>query len=255
MLRKFLFLGLLLSFFFLIGSMVATWRQEAVSTAGMDKTRTSTVPVRKKMDFYPPVPARLPDLNRGYIFNEARFLADEKDTEKGPAESTVEATIDEVMYIGSVITGKRRIGIIAYTEKNEKQSPVVSRGQGRPVITKQQAENKHAQLAPGETFGGFTVAEVLPDRIVFKKNGRKVEKLLAAGKERKSPPPQLKIGSRAQGQSRRPRVVSPRRVRPARVPAGIRTELRRQSPPSAQQSPATVIHRRPRVIRGDQPSG
>ncbi|MDA8165893.1 MAG: hypothetical protein M0017_12785 [Desulfobacteraceae bacterium] len=169
---------------------------------------------RKDPGFYPPVPGRLPDLNQGYVFNEARSLVDEKN---GEAAAVADTTLDDATYVGSVISGKRRIGVVAYTEKSIGQQPQRFVIRGRPDMAGAQAgasQSKHIELAPGETFGGYTVAEVLPDRIVFKKNGRSMEKLLDVAKERK-PPPTLPAGRRPQPQGGQERVVTPRQAGPA----------------------------------------
>jgi hypothetical protein len=256
MLRLFLVLGLLLSLFILVGGMTATWREEPVPPVEeMEKTPPRTVTDRRQPEFYPPVPGRLPDLNKGYIFNEARVLVDEKEGE-GAAELVVDTTLDEAAYIGSVIKGQRRIGIVSYTEKSGAPPRAVTRG--RPVMAAPVGESKHIQLAPGETFGGYTVAEVLPDRIVFAKNGRTMEKLLNVDKERKQAP-QLQGTRPAQRQGGQARVVTPRQVEPAgRVPPLSGPEAGRPPGfPEPPPTPGTVIQGRPpQIIPGvEQPGG
>lgn len=258
MLRIILVLGLLLSFFLLVGGMSAIWREEPAATVEVaDKTPPRKAMERREIQFYPPVPGRLPDLNRGYVFNEARSLANEGEGE-GVAEPAADTTLDEATYVGSVISGERRIGVISYTEQTASQPRAVTRG--RPVIGAPAGESKHVQLAPGETFGGYTVAEVLPDRIVFEKNGRKVEKLLTADKQRKQPPQQLQGARRAQRQPGQIRGISPRRMEPAgRIPPAAIAEPGRPPVPEPPppQPPGTVIQGRPPHIipGGEQPGG
>jgi hypothetical protein len=256
MLRLFIALGLLLSFLLLAASMMTTWREEPVPAVEVaEKTRSGMAAERRKLNFYPPVPARLPDLNKGYIFNEPRYLADEK-SEEG-VEAAADATLDEVSYIGSVISGERRIGIIAYAEKNPAQQLRVG-GRGRPLNVANQVENKHVRVVPGETFGGYTVAEVLPDRLLFEKDGMKIEKLLAADKERKPPPAQLQGARRTQRQSSsQSQAVSPRRVAPGSMALpGIRSGQGRTQVPELPvpngQSPGTMNQN---SQGGEQPQG
>lgn len=238
MLKTFVALGLLLSLFLLVGSITTTlWPEAGPVDTVMHRQQPSAAAEKRNLDFYPPLPTKLPDLNAGYIFNPFRQLGD-ADTGDGPAEPTVEAIMDAVTYVGSVISGKQRIGIIAYTVPDDNQRPgAVIRGWRQPVKAPPHAENKHAQLAPGEIFGGYTVAEVLPDRIVFKKNGLTVEKLLDVDKKRDAPRASL------------PRQRA-RRVQGRNVQSGPLGSWQRRS--TGRVRGATELRKRP-VARPPQP--
>jgi hypothetical protein len=193
MLRITLISGLLISFFLLVGAIAVTWQEDPVPVAPVtDQARPAAMPEKPGMAFYPQVPAELPDLNLGYVFNEARLLVVEPKSDKKDAEPMV--GIADVVYIGSVISSDRRIGIIGYREQGTASQQQPAPGRARPGGQTAAAVDKHAQLTPGETFSGYLVVDVLPEKIVFEKEGIQIEKsILKANKERRAPMPQLQV--------------------------------------------------------------
>jgi hypothetical protein len=149
---------------------------------GQDRVKESTPELR----FYPDVPATLPDLNDGYIFNEERHL-EVSDSDAPTLSIGGPDTIDmqEVVYSGSIIVGDLRKALIAYQQK----TPVKKRV-GRAARSKKQQKAvkgsyKHKQLVIGEVFMGYRVAIIGDNRIVFEKGSEKIEKFLFdAGKQR-----------------------------------------------------------------------
>lgn len=137
--------------------------------------------VPEAMVFNPEIAKPLPDLNQGYVFVEDREL-DESDldefTSDGKKEPEIVSSTDleEVFYEGSVIIGELRKALVAYpaapanVEKGSRtRAPV--KGRAASVL-------QHEQLDQGALFMGFVVARVEEDRIVFEKDGEKIEKFL-----------------------------------------------------------------------------
>ncbi len=130
-----------------------------------------------KMVFNPEVPSPLPDLAEGYLFTQDRLL-DESDLDalnkdgKQEKEIVSDLDLEEVTYSGSIIIGDLRKGLISYSSgQSQVKKGVRGATKGRVVMT-------HKQLNQGEVFKGFLVALVDEDRIVFERDGEKVEKLL-----------------------------------------------------------------------------
>ena len=249
MLRISLIIGLLLTFAFLVKGIADTWRGESIpAPSAAQPARSRTAPEATRVRFYPPVPSRLPDLNQGYVFNEARSLADDDQAPDDNTAQEASVSISDVIYVGSVISGEQRLGIISYPVKEPPaQRP---RSFSRPGRRGGSVEYEHDRLAPGETFSGFTVADVLPDRIIFEKGGRKIEKLLSeADKERTPPPPQVQ---EAQKTRRRPTgsTNTPRRVFPRSAGQTTAREQGGGSRAAERGTEARQPQRTPRMIRG-----
>jgi hypothetical protein len=199
MLRIALISGLLISFFLLVRTIAGTWQEEVVPVMPVsDQASPATMSENRRLVFYPRVPAELPDLNLGYLFNEARLLVVEPKNDKKDAEPMI--AIADVSYIGSVISSDRRVGIIGYQEQGASIGLQQSSGRTRPGGQAAAAVDKHAHLAPGENFSGYLVVDVLPEKIVFEKDGIKIEKsIVKVNKDRRTPMPQLQVDRRTQG--------------------------------------------------------
>jgi hypothetical protein len=196
MLRIALFSGLLIVFFLQVVAIGFTLRKEAPPVIPVAyKDHPVELPETPVTIFYPPVPAELPDLNSGYIFNEARLLAVEPKEEIKDAGLMI--AMADVFYIGSVISNDKRVGVIGYQEP----ASDLQQDSGRPKPGRQAAlVDKHAQLAPGEIFSGYLVVDILPEKIIFEKDGIQVEKsIMKANKVRRSPPLTQQVERRHQG--------------------------------------------------------
>jgi len=72
----------------------------------------------KSVIFYPAVPPALPDLNKGYLFNEERVLEGAGDAagmeETGDGTDTLVVDMDTVFYAGSIIIGDIRKGLVTF---------------------------------------------------------------------------------------------------------------------------------------------
>ena len=139
---------------------------------------TTEKPVPPVAVFYPPVPAVLPDLNEGYLFNSTRSFTEIESDLPGAASNLVD--LSEVSYVGSLIVGDLHKGLIIYHEKipaRRQTSPTSRRAarQRKPVV---KTVAKHKLLVLGEKFMGYIVEKIEKDRIVFKNGDEIVEKFL-----------------------------------------------------------------------------
>jgi hypothetical protein len=172
--------------------------------------------VLEKMVFNPEVPSPLEDLNEGYIFLEARellesdFAAFNRGGKKDETPSVDTVDFDEVFYSGSIIIGELRKALVTYptVQQNVKKGARRGTAKGRGAL-------KHEQLDQGGEFMGFLVESVEEDRIVFAKNGERVEKFLHD---------QNKARVVVKGSARKPATRPAARKAEVRAPSGaIRT--------------------------------
>lgn len=144
----------------------------------------------KPVKFYPDIPVPLPDLNEKYLFNEERFLQGEKEEEepelKEASGNELNVDIETVFYVGSIIIGDLRKGLISYTEN---KTPTAVTSKSRSKTPTRLNTKKYAQLVAGDSLSGYKVETVDPDRIVFSKGTEKIEKLLNDPKKERIKPP------------------------------------------------------------------
>ncbi|RJX33791.1 MAG: hypothetical protein C4531_04815 [Desulfurivibrio sp.] len=148
-------------------------------------------PAERNVIFYPPVPIALPDFNKGYLFNEERSIesaADGSGDGSGEDTASLSVDMDAVFYAGSIIIGEIRKGLVAYPSP---RATVLNRKITTRQAAPQDKERNYAQLAVGENFSGYTVAEVEADRIVFQKGSETIEKMLIDPKKSRITPPPL----------------------------------------------------------------
>jgi hypothetical protein len=193
MVKSVIIMALLASLFYLVkySQPVA----EPVVTGKVASSRPEKPPADAKGDkpagFNPPVVAPLPDVNAGYVFSEKRKY--EKDD---PASAAKVAPVDQgpdpltsLLYSGSLIAGNLRRALVTYQElprEADRSRPPTGRG---PAPAPAQGATQNKQLNQGDRFLGYVVASIEPDRIVFEKGDRKVEKFLYdQGKKRMAPP-------------------------------------------------------------------
>ena len=130
--------------------------------------KTTRPPAMDKMSaFYPSPPARLPDLNEGYIFNEQRSLTEAG--KEGKEQSLEDVDINTVQYSGSIITGATTKALLSYALR--------IRPTRKNSIAGHQNDG-HLQVTVGDTVDGYKITEILPEKIVFLKGNDKIEKYL-----------------------------------------------------------------------------
>lgn len=204
MIRLAITIGLFLSLVFLARGMVVTLKTDplkGVEKVKKEKRSSRPVPIIKPVRFYPPPPPVLPDLGSGYLFNEERALAGKVIEESPGGGQELAVNINDVFYVGSVITDEYRKGIVSYPEI--KTPATTGRRQPRQA-TAAAAKMQQAFLVLGDTLGGYKVTEVEPDRIVFTRGAETVEKLLNdPDKKRKTVAPQPKARATQRTPTRR----------------------------------------------------
>lgn len=182
MLRSVIILALLATLFYLVKHI-----QPVAEPGGAGKTATSRseappvekVPGDEPGRFNPPVVTPLPDVNKGYVFSEKREFVKDAPPEPGKSAQVEQGPdpLASVLYSGSVIVGNLRRALVSYQEQSRETARRPPPGRGStPAAAQGTVRNK--QLHQGDSFLGYVVATIEPDRIVFAKGELKVEKFL-----------------------------------------------------------------------------
>ena len=182
-----------LSLLFLVREGVVSFKTEDAPAPTMTADRqpkASRPQPPKTIVFYPTVPSPLPDLKKGYLFNEERFLAGDTTEEISAEEETgTEFSVDikTVSYAGSIIIGETRKALIYYPAQKPKTP---QKRTDRKKIVSPVKKRNYAQLVAGDSLSGYKVVAVEPDRLVFEKGSETIEKMLNdPEKIRMAPPP------------------------------------------------------------------
>jgi len=182
-------IGLLLSLLFLLQGIWFTLRTDytvapAPQTSQEEKIEKEASATLVKDLLFPEVPASIPDLTQGYLFTEERTL-EEGDLQKAEEEGQVggERSVDlaQVFYEGSIIKGENKVAIIitsALEVAAGPRQPLSFPKKGGAGPHPGATVTRHLQLKTGETLGEYVVADILPDKVVFKKGEETIEKLL-----------------------------------------------------------------------------
>lgn len=162
-----------------------------VATSPREKPAAEEDQGDKSSGFNPPVPAPLPDVNAGYVFSEKRKYEKDAPPDAAKAAQAEQGPdpLASVLYSGSLIAGDLRRALVTYQElpKEADRNRLPTGRSQAPVSPQGAIQNK--QLNQGDRFLGYVVASIEPDRIVFEKGDRKVEKFLyEQGKNRMALP-------------------------------------------------------------------
>ena len=98
--------------------------------------------------------------------------------------------MDTLVYVGSIIVGDLRKGMVSFSLKEETKVPAARLRRGRPVPRRLPPKTtmENATVEEGEDFYGFKVSSVQPEKILFSKNGTTIEKpLYDPNKQRAEP--------------------------------------------------------------------
>lgn len=152
---------------------------------GVKEKKSETRP--DKLTFNPGAPPVMPDLNKGYVFQEDRLLEPDEmegfveNAEAGAGEEAA-GDIEDVIYAGSIIYSTVRKAIIAYQEESEAAAPIRRMRGGspanRPARRSSGNEYVYRHVLQGSMFRGYKIAEVSPERIVFEKDAQEIVKYL-----------------------------------------------------------------------------
>jgi len=252
-LRITIIFALLASLIILLRSGMTAWQ----FTPGPGPHKGETVPesvARDKgaVDFSYVVPQPLPDLHKGYLFNAERSLVIEEVTELEPddKDGTGETDIDfdTVSYAGSIITGDLRKALVTYSvappSRTRSRSAAI-RSRNTRTARAAASQNKHAQLALGDTFSGYKVVDIKAEKIIFQRDEEQIEKLLHDPEKQR-----LIVPSPIAGINRKnPTAVAEPENR--KMPAGPPAEEKQQEPQKApsditpgERQPVAVPERR-----------
>lgn len=162
----------------------------------------------KKIQFYPS-PGALPNLMQGYLFNKERNLL-----KKGKKASSVNSVkIDDVYYAGSIITNNEKVALIFYEKQKSSQKKYVkTRGK---KATSSGNNLLYKKLNISDSIGDYTVAQILPDRLILENNGSKLEKLLNDEDKPEIQPP-VKTARKKAKNTQRNRTTIRNRKKPIR---------------------------------------
>ncbi|MFH1215399.1 MAG: hypothetical protein V1706_02750 [Pseudomonadota bacterium] len=182
-----------LSFLFLVKEAVVSYRSdyEYAGDANVPKKAKPqpVIPPEKKVVFYPPVPAALPDLNQGYLFNAERFLPGDNEEEAADTDNGQDVSVDiaTVSYAGSIIAGDIRKGLIVYPPPKTPPPAAIGANKNAPAPLK---PRNYTQLVAGDTVSGYKVVAIEPEKLVLQKGEETIEKMLIdPKKDRIAPPP------------------------------------------------------------------
>ncbi len=177
---------LLITVFVMMRGIATTWRQNKMAepTAVQQAKRPVTPP--------PAVPppsstatTALPDLEKGYLFNPERSLTGAENTAADTLNSAndlgIQTNISKVTYTGSIIGDNFKVAILTIpTPKTRFRR--LPENRFRPLNRFRPPRNRSAvknlRVKEGDLLSGYKVAAITPEKIIFEKDGDKVEKLL-----------------------------------------------------------------------------
>jgi hypothetical protein len=234
-------IGLLLlaSLSFMVFEAVQTWQSPNFATVQPAK-KVVSIPEpqqrQQKTSFYPSVPTTLPNLNEGYLFNQKRNLEDpSKKNGKQSAEKKEKIEFDQLRYNGSLIIGNVAKALISYPEP--KKVPTKKGKLPRRRTTKNNKrslgmETVRKTLEAGDILGSYRVKDIQPEKIVFQRGDKQIEKMLYDPEKK--------------------RIIAPKRKpqlrKTAKPTKAVKTRRRVTTRSKKSRENKTVLSR-PRVIR------
>lgn len=196
-------IALLLSLLFLLRSGITAWQYSPVpAPLKIGNEQESTYNGKADLKFFHQVPVQLPDLHKGYIFNVERELAEEEPTDLETKTDKdigdeIDIDFDSVNYAGSIIIGDRHKAIVSYAVAPPRRTARSRVRQVTPRSRQAAGKNKHAQLESGDTFYGYKVTGIYPDKIVFERDEEKIEKRLHDPTKKRLITPSTGVATRA----------------------------------------------------------
>jgi hypothetical protein len=173
-----LIIALFVSFLFFSFTAVKGLRDRTISFQPKTQSRVQAQPLpppAKAIRLYPSLPANLPDLNEGYLFNQERNLKPPETGAGVTTENEFAIDMDEVLYDGSLIIGSARKALIRYPTIGSQMT-----GRRMGTLPKRVMAEKWSSrvVEEGDTFSGYRVVSISPQAIVFEKDDGQVEKNL-----------------------------------------------------------------------------
>jgi hypothetical protein len=134
------------------------------SLAVKGKKEASAAMMPGLQSLQPTPPAAPPDLNQGYLFSAERSLTG--GGKGGKAQNAANVAIDKIHYSGSIITDKPK-ALLSFSLGGAEDS-----SGGGPQ------KQGFLRVAVGDTVNGYKVTEILPEKIIFSRDGQQITKLL-----------------------------------------------------------------------------
>lgn len=231
MLRLSIIIAFLITLFIQLKGIALVWKGVTLSEGpkGEMEDRVVQAPAGRRVAFYPSVPVSIPDLNDGYLFNEIRLLEEEEAEEEGPDALEAGVDVEDVSYVGSIITDTLQKAMLSI----KPSGTTVMKSRGRTVRrTVRKKETKYLTVSLGDSFHGYKVTGIFPEKIVFERDGKVLEKFLFdPAKKRLTPPPGMSSTTQTKaaavaGRNTRQTVQNARRSRT------VRPDISRRPPPA-----------------------
>ena len=220
--------------------LVSAWRDDPLQRLAVSGKKEEPVVGLPggRQSLHPTPPAIAPDLNQGYLFNAERSL-NGGGGKGSQARDAANVAIEKIHYSGSIITDSNPKALLSYAVGG----PADSGAGGAP-------KQGFLRVAEGDTVNGYTVAEILPEKIVFSRDGQKITKLLFEKTKDRSQG-STPLSSREQsGQIPAPPPAAPAAQGPEPLPSPVprkqpKPKLQLKPPPSDEELRQRPLRRRP----------
>lgn len=216
--------------------LVSVWRDDPLgSLASTEKKEVAAAKVSRTVSMQP-VLGVVPDFNQGYIFNAERGLA-AGSGRSGQSQNAANVAIDKIHYSGSIITATNPKALLSYSL-------------GGPAVPQDGGVGPQKQgflrVAVGDTVNGYKVTEILPEKIIFSRDGQQITKLLYdKGKARgQGPVPMSTREQTGRIPAAVPVIPEAKVAEPQRLPTP-RKQLQPPPPPSDEELRKTPLRKRP----------
>ena len=222
--------------------LVSVWRDDPLQSLAVAGKKEGSLlsPPGGRQGLQPTPPAMAPDLNQGYLFNAERSLTG-GGGKSSQAQNAANVAIEKIQYSGSIITGSNPKALLSYSLGAAPADAGAGGGQKQGFL----------RVAIGDTVNGYTVAEILPEKIVFSRDGQKITKLLFEKTKDRSQGPTPLAGREQSGQIAAPPPAAPAGqamapVAPAPAPRKqAKPKLQLKPPPSDEELRQRPLRRRP----------
>jgi len=229
--------------------LVSVWRDDPLHSLAATKKKVArplAAMPGESLSLQPTPLGALPDLNEGYLFNAERSLA-AGGGKNGQAQKAANVTIDKIHYSGSIITATNPRALLSYAVGGQADSSGGAAGSQKQGFLR---------VTVGDTVNGYKVTEILPEKIVFSKDGQKITKLLYDKAKDRGVAPSPMSSREQSGQQAPPPVVPGRTPAIQDPPPGIpghKPNLMGYVPDTPEQAPKQGAPRTPAVRKQPKP--
>ncbi len=205
--------------------LVSVWRDDPLRSLAVKEKKEAqgaSMPGGRQ-SLQPTLPAIPPDLNQGYIFSAERSLA-AGSGRGGQSQNAANVAIDKIHYSGAIITATNPKALLSYALGGQADSSGGGGGDQKQGFLR---------VAVGDTVNGYKVTEILPEKIIFSRDGQQITKLLYDKAKDRTLAPSPLSGREQSGQiTAAPAATTPveKAAEPQRTPA-VRKQLKPQAPP------------------------